>query len=362
MTWTRGFWADLPRPIVGLSPMDGVTDAVARRMARRCGRPDMTITEFVAVEGLVHGAVGLLDDFLYDDGAPGARPVVAQVYGADPAAFRQAAAIATALGFDGVDVNMGCPAASVAARGAGAALIKTPELAREIVRATRAGIDDWANGGRLERIVPHAKVRRVVAERAARFGDTTRRRIPVSVKTRVGYDEVEAERWVAELALEAPAAITFHGRTLRQLYAGRADWDAIGRAAEVVRGSGVLVLGNGDLADRADAVGRAASYRLDGALIGRATVGNPWVLSDRVASTAERLGAAIEHAEEFERQRWRRPFVAVRRHLYGYCRGFEGAVELRRRLMLAPNAAECRRLIEAALDALPTAAWELPAA
>ena len=361
MTWEKGFWADLPRPIVGLSPMDGVTDAVARRMALRHGRPDLTITEFVAVEGLTHGAVALLDDFRYD-AAPRTRPVVAQLYGVDPTAFRQAAAIAAALGFDGIDLNMGCPAASVAARGAGAALIKTPELARRIIRATRAGVDDWAEGGTLDRLVLHAKVRRAVAERARSFGDATRRRIPVSVKTRVGYDEIEAERWVGELGHEAPAAITLHGRTLRQMYAGQADWEAIGRAAEALRGSGVLVLGNGDLADRADAVGRAASYRLDGALIGRATVGNPWVLSDRVASTAERLGAAIEHAEEFERQRWRRPFVAVRRHLYGYCRGFEGAVELRRRLMLAPNAAECRRLIEAALDALPTAAWELPAA
>jgi tRNA-dihydrouridine synthase len=361
MSWTRGFWADLPRPIVALSPMDGITDAVARRMALRYGRPALTITEFVAVEGLTHGALILLDDFRYDT-AGRTRPVVAQLYGTEPNAFREAAAIAAALGFDGVDVNMGCPAATVAARGAGAALIRTPELAREIIRSTRAGIDDWASGGALEELVSHAKIRRAVAARALPFGDATRRRIPVSVKTRVGYDEVEAERWVAELALEAPAAITFHGRTLRQMYAGEANWDAIGRAAEAVRGSGVLVLGNGDLADLADATARAQGHGLDGALIGRATVGNPWALSGRAAGPVERLRAAIEHAEEFEQERLGRPFVAVRRHLHGYCRGFEGVGELRKQLMLAPTAADCRRLIEATLARLPSAAGEPRAA
>jgi tRNA-dihydrouridine synthase len=355
MSWPCGFWADLPRPIVALSPMDGITDAVARRMALRYGDPALTITEFVAVEGLTHGALILLDDFRYD--AVGrTRPVVAQLYGTEPSAFREAAAIAAALGFDGVDVNMGCPAASVAARGAGAALIRTPDLARRIIQATRAGIGDWANGGTLDELVSHAKVRRAVAARALPFGDTTRRRIPVSVKTRVGYDQVEAERWVAELALEQPAAITFHGRTLRQMYAGEANWDAIGRAAETIRGSGILVLGNGDLADRGDALARVASHNLDGALIGRATVGNPWALAGRTAGTVERLRAAIEHAEEFERERLGRPFVAVRRHLHGYCRGFEGVGELRKQLMLAPTAADCRRLIEAALTRLPSSA------
>jgi tRNA-dihydrouridine synthase B len=341
MSWPKGFWAELTKPIVGLSPMDGITDAAARRIAVRHGRPDLTITEFVAVEGLTHGAVALLEDFRYD---PGHRPVVAQLYGVEPQAFREAAAIACALGFDGIDVNMGCPAASVAARGAGAALIRTPDLAREIVRAVRAGIDDWANGGTLEELVSHAKVRRTVAARV--ISDDTRHRIPVSVKTRVGFDEVIAERWVGELALEAPAAITLHGRTLKQMYSGQANWDAIGRAAETLRGSGILVLGNGDLSDRADAMARVRGYGLDGALIGRATVGNPWVLSGRVASIEERLRVAIEHAEEFERSGWHRPFVAVRRHLHGYCKGFEGAGELRKGLMTAPTAADCRRLIE----------------
>ena len=347
----RGFWADLPRPIVGLSPMDGVTDAVARSMAARHGRPDLTITEFVAVEGLTHGAVALLEDLRYDARE---RPVVAQVYGVEPAAFREVAAIAGALGFDAIDVNMGCPASSVARRGAGAALIQTPDRAREIIRAVRAGIADWANGGSLDELVGHRKVRRVVKERAARLGDATRRVIPVSVKTRIGFDDVVVERWVGELAREEPVAITLHGRTLKQLYSGEADWDAIGRAAEALRGSGILVLGNGDLRDRPAAIERARAYGLDGALIGRATIGNPWALAGVVADTRTRLVAAIEHAELFERVFPERPFVAARKHLHGYARGFDGAGELRKGLMLAPNAAACRALIERVL--LPLAA------
>src|SRR2546428_3204969 len=219
----RGCWADLPRPIVGLSPMDGVTDAVARSMAVRYGRPDLTITEFVAVEGLTHGAVALLEDLRYDEGE---RPVVAQLYGVDPAAFREAAAIATALGFDAIDVNMGCPASSVARRGAGAALIQTPDHARAIIRAVRAGIADWADGRSLDELVSHRKVRRVVKERAVRFGEASRRVLPVSVKTRFRYAEVVGARWHRELAREEPVAITLHGRTLKQMYSGSADWDA----------------------------------------------------------------------------------------------------------------------------------------
>jgi nifR3 family TIM-barrel protein len=332
--------------------MDGVTDAVARQMAVRHGRPSLTVTEFVAVEGLTHGAVALLEDLRYDESA---RPVVAQLYGVDPAAFREAAAIATALGFDGIDVNMGCPACTVARRGAGAALIQTPQRAQEIVRAVRAGVQDWADGGSLDRLVTHAKVRRVVKARATRFGDTTRRLIPVSIKTRIGYDHVEVERWVSELAEVEPVTLTLHGRTLKQMYSGSADWDAIGRAAHVLRGSGTLVLGNGDLPDRATAERRAEQYGLDGGLIGRATIGNPWALASVTADTPTRLRAAIEHAELFEATyQGSRPFVAARKHLHGYCRGFDGASELRKALMIAPSAADCRRLIERIL--LPMAA------
>ena len=343
----RGFWGQTAGPVVALSPMDGLTDAAARCIALRHGKPDFTVTEFVAVEGLTHGGIALLDDFLHEASD---RPVVAQLYGIEPAAFREAAAIATALGFDGVDINMGCPAATVARRGAGAALIRTPDLAKEIVRATRAGIDDWANGGSLDRLVSHNRIRRMVRARCEPYLESSRRRIPVSVKTRIGFDNICVEQWASHLSEAEPIAITFHGRTLKQLYGGSARWDAIGRAADTLRGSGILVLGNGDIEDRNHALSLITEYGLDGAMIGRATVGNPWVLRSETVSTALRLRTAMEHAELFEHIFPNRPYMAVRKHLHGYCRGFDGASNLRKELMLSPSAAHSRRMIERILE------------
>ncbi|MBM4417825.1 MAG: tRNA-dihydrouridine synthase [Chloroflexi bacterium] len=344
---SRGFWLALPRPIVALSPMDGVTDVVARAIALRHGQPDLTITEFVSVEGLVRGAIALLEDLRF---IPSDRPVIAQLYGTDPSAYRVCATIACALGFDGIDINMGCPALTVANRGAGAALIRNPDLARRIIASVREGIDDWGLGKSLARTVDHPRLRRAIAERVART--ETRGRtgaIPVSVKTRIGFDSIEAERWVADLAAAEPAAITLHGRTLKQMYSGTANWDAIGRAAEHLRGSGIVVLGNGDVADRREALARCRDYGVDGVLIGRATIGNPWAFLGQEATVAQRLRVAIEHAELFATAHASRPFMAVRRHLHGYARGFAGASELRRQLMLAPDATRARDLLEGAL-------------
>ena len=134
---TTNFWQDLPRPIVGLAPMDGVTDAACRFIMATLGHPAVIVSEFTAVDGLNAGAERLLDDFYYH---PIERPVVAQVFGAIPENFVQAAAIAAALGFDGLDINMGCPVKNVAERGAGAALIRHPERALAIIAAAREGI------------------------------------------------------------------------------------------------------------------------------------------------------------------------------------------------------------------------------
>jgi tRNA-dihydrouridine synthase len=168
----------------------------------------------------------------------------------------------------------------------------------------------------------------------------------VSVKTRIGYDVDVAESWMGELARCAPVAVTLHGRTLAQLYGGQADWAAIGRAARVARAEGIIALGNGDLPDRATAEARVREFDLDGALIGRATVGNPWVLGGLSTASIARLRVAIEHSEWFESALPDRQFMALRKHLHGYCRGFEGAGELRNRLMRAPNAPACRDLID----------------
>ena len=137
------FWQKIDKPIIGLSPMDGVTDASFRFITAKHGGPDVTFTEFVNVEAAFHAPHTLMRDLMYSEIE---RPVVAQIYGHTPELFYKVAHIVCALGFDGLDINMGCPAKKVAAKGSGAALIRTPELARAIIQSARQGIQDWRDG------------------------------------------------------------------------------------------------------------------------------------------------------------------------------------------------------------------------
>jgi tRNA-dihydrouridine synthase B len=340
----RGFWAELSHPIIGLSPMDGVTDAAFRFMVAKYGKPAVIMTEFTAAEGIRAGAERLLTDFLYDESE---RPVVAQVFGSDPDAFRIAAAVAAALGFDGVDINMGCPAKNVAERGAGASLIRDPERAKAIIRATKEGIHQWVNGATLNEIgVPESILHPVEARRVMlpqRYQE--RRPLPVSVKTRIGYDEIVVTDWVQHLLEESPAAITLHGRTLKQLYTGSANWEAIGQAAAVIQQTQTLVLGNGDVTSVADARLKCAQHKLHGALIGRASFGNPWIFAEHEASLDERLAAAVEHSRYLNTLFEGKAFIRMRKHLLDYTKGFEGARELRQQLMKVTTLAEVESIL-----------------
>jgi hypothetical protein len=141
------FWRTLPRPIIGLSPMDGVTDAPFRAIVALQGKPDVTFTEFTHVHDVCRGPEMLLETLIYSEAE---RPMVAQLYGKDPDLFYRAAHAVCELGFDGVDINMGCPSKNVASSGSGAGLIRTPDLAQAIIQATRRGIEDWAGGQTLE--------------------------------------------------------------------------------------------------------------------------------------------------------------------------------------------------------------------
>jgi tRNA-dihydrouridine synthase len=175
--------------------------------------------------------------------------------------------------------------------------------------------------------------------------------LPVSVKTRLGYDDVVIDSWIDALLDTEPAAISIHGRTLAQRYRGEADWDAIARAAERVRRTRTLVLGNGDLRSPADAVRRIRQTGVHGALIGRAAMGNPWIFRAADAMRAacadparpapeppdvdasERWAVAREHAAVFDAIRGRVPFVVIRKHLGWYVRGPHDRPGLRARLM-----------------------------
>ncbi len=363
------FWQSLERPVIGLSPMDGVTDAAFRLTVTLQGKPDVSFTEFTHVHDVCRGPEFLLDSLLYDEAE---RPIVAQLYGKNPDLFYQAAHVVCELGFDGLDVNMGCPSRNVASSGSGAGLIRTPELAQAILEATRQGIADWAGGQSLEAagIKPaRAEMIRRMSRRDGGVAATGRRVIPLSVKTRIGYDEVIVERWVEWLLRVSPAAISLHGRTLQQMYRGASDWQAIARAVTVARGSGTLLFGNGDVQSLRDVVRRVRETGVDGVLVGRAIQGAPWFFAQkrearRAVATPEaagpqpddrsleaRFAVMLDHARLFERRWGPSQFRRMRKHLGWYCKGFPHAAALRARMFQVSSLAE----VQAAIDSYRTA-------
>lgn len=348
------FWHDLPRPIIGLAPMNGITDHPFRHIQKKYGKPMLLVTEFTSVERLCYGDRALLEDLLFDESQ---RPIIAQIFGQTPDLFRRMAVMLCQLGFDGIDINMGCPTQGVVSRGSGAALIERPQLACEIVRATKAGVEDWRNGAtvRDDRGIPLPIVKQVEA-RHAQLPPIyqARRAIPVSVKTRIGYAVAQVPDWIPRLLESEPVAVTIHGRTLHQAYAGLADWDQIACAAEIARTSRTIILGNGDIQSMEDAHRRIAAYGVDGALIGRASYGNPFLFQqpgDQEALAADKYGQlriALEHARLFEEcisQGVRNRFLPMRKHLAWYVRNLPGAAGLRRELIHTSSLAEVQAIL-----------------
>ena len=337
------FWQNIPRPIIGLSPMDGVTDASFRFVTAKHGHPDVILTEFVNIQSALYAPEMLLRDFTYSEIE---RPVVAQIYGKTPELFYKVAHIVGELGFDGLDINMGCPARKVAAAGCGAALIRQPELARAIIRATRQGLQDWYDGQSLKELgirpgaiaaFNAANRRRAGVYAIAAIAD--RRLLPVSIKTRLGYDRIVVKEWISTLLEERPAAITLHGRTLQQGYKGSADWEAIAQAAGIVKGSGTLLLGNGDLQDMPDVYRRVRESQVDGVLIGQAARGNPWLFAGKEQ-------VKLEHSRHYENVVQNRCFDGMRSHLLRYCRDLHGAAELRPQVVRVSSARDVEVVLE----------------
>lgn len=350
-----GFWKELARPIIGLSPMDGVTDHPFRHITKKYGKPAVLYTEFATVEGFCRGVSRPLMDFLYDETQ---RPIVGQIYGTTPEFFRQTAIALCQMGFDGVDINMGCPAKSVANSGAGAGLIQTPKLAQEIMKATMQGVEDWQNGQTV-RDCPDLtdEICTVIEERhrklPAQYQARTRE-IPVSVKTRIGYDKPVLEMWIPNLLEMEPAALALHGRTLRQGYSGFASWEHIAQAAEIVHssGTGTVILGNGDVPTLARAHEVIEQHKVDGVLIGRASFGNPWLFTGKLeeeVTLQERIDLAIEHSHLYESvyqndERYR--FLPMRKNLAWYIKGFPNASEFRSALVRSESAVEVEQILK----------------
>lgn len=369
------FWDTLQQPIIALAPMDGVTDAPCRTMHGLYGRPDVVLTEFTNVEGLWRGSDRIYRDFLY---TPAERPVVAQIFGSQPEYFYKAAHVVCELGFDGLDINMGCPAKTIANRGGGAGLIRIPDTAKAIIRAAQQGVRDWSNGQTLEDLEMHPerirRIRQMNEERVRVWGDNARverHLLPVSVKTRLGYDSIVITDWVQQLLELEPHVISIHGRTLAQHYKGEANWEAIAAAAEIVRKTDTLILGNGDIHNLYQAAQRIRTTGVHGVLIGRASFGNPWLFRDRAQlkkllnaginptiedlseaapTREERLLMALEHARVHAKLKGEDHFIELRKHMGWYLGHFHGAKRVRNELVRITSLADVERIIMAALE------------
>lgn len=304
---------------LGLSPMDGVTDAAMRYITAKYGQPKYLFTEFVSVDAL-HFAVGERREKLLKTLIK-ARDVdklvkwpleIAQIFGHNPEYFKEAAELIESLGFDGIDINMGCPAHKVEEQGSGAGLIRTPERAKEIVKAVKSAT-----------------------------------KLPVSVKTRIGVNANIVEQWMEQLMEVVPVHITVHGRTLKQMYMGQADWVAIAKAAEVVHKHNGVIFGNGDVANIKQAKEYIDKYKVDGVLIGRAAEGNPFVFkTDELPSWEILQKVMLEHAQIYEQIFGPGYFMPMRKHLAWYCKGFPGAVELRMKLMQTNSTEEVKMVVK----------------
>jgi len=265
---------------------------------------------------------------------------------------------------------MGCPSRSVASSGSGAGLIRTPELAHRLMQAARRGIADWTAGQTLRKAgLKPSRIEQVRGMNLARSGNEapSRRTIPLSVKTRLGYDRVVIEDWVGHLLAEQPAVISVHGRTLEQMYRGEADWTAIERAARLVQGTDTLLFGNGDVQSLAGVVRRVRETGVHGVLVGRGVLGNPWFFRKKeMARTASQTGAGfcaldeltddrdlagrfqvmLAHARRFEALAGRHRFPRMRKHLGWYCKGFPHAAAMRAKMVRASSSDDVERIVE----------------
>lgn len=316
--------------IVGLSPMDGITDEPFRLVQTKIAKPDVTFTEFASAEGLTRGGVKLYDILLYKTEE---RPIIGQLFGKDPEGFYKAALVLCHLGFDGVDVNMGCPAKTVTQNGSGAALINQPELASKIIKSVQKAVSDWLeNKITIKDIGLNLKTLKVIERNLKYTGLKSDREkiIPtISVKTRLGVDKPTVESWFPHLLSHDLDFITLHGRTLKQGYSGIADWDNIALAVKLAKDTKTLIWGNGDIQSKSQALEMAKKNGVSGVLIGRAAMGNPWVFTNYTALPQERFSAMLLHAQTYSDVFPKRCFDSLRKHFLLYTSGLTNAKHLR---------------------------------
>lgn len=306
------FWEELKKPIMILAPMDGVTDTVFRQIVCSVGRPDVLFTEFVPVDAILSPVQEkVLEKSLRFSETE--RPIVAQIWGTDPEKFYQVAKLLKKLGFDGIDINMGCPDHSTIKKGACAALIKNPKLAQEIIFNTIKGSEG----------------------------------LPVSVKTRIGFGSIDTEKWV-EVLLKTPiAALTLHLRTVAEMSKVPAHWEEIKKAVAIrdKLKSKTLILGNGDIKSLIEAQNKCKQYGIDGVMVGRGIFENVWFFNKSIAITkvtpSQKITLLIKHLELFKKTFGnQRHFELMKKFVKCYINNFKNSSKARESLMQTKKLAE----------------------
>lgn len=310
----KSIWQDLPRPFFALAPMEDVTDHVFRRVINKAAAPDLYFSEFANATGWVHAG----------DKATGGRliqhkdesyPIIAQIWGSIPEDIEKLALHCKKLGFKGIDINMGCPVKHAVKGGGGSAMIRTPELAGEIIQAAKqAGL-------------------------------------PVSVKTRLGYTHIdEWKEWLGFLLQQDTAALTVHLRTRKEMSKVPAHWEIMSDIKKLRDDIApqTLLIGNGDVEDRSSAMARVQESGIDGVMIGRGVFTNIFAFEHepREHEKAELMEMLEYHLELFETENLvNRPYETMKRFFKVYVRDFEGAHELRNQLMQSSSVEEARSVL-----------------
>lgn len=340
MNPVRGFWQKLidekvsqGETLTVLAPMADVTDIAFRtmiakysRMGKVGGGPDVIWTEFVSANGLCSpGREVLKRDLEFNDSE---RPIVAQLFTAEPDKMREAAKLCRELGFDGIDINMGCPDKSIEKQKAGAAHMRDWRNAQKVIRAAQEGAGD----------------------------------IPVSVKTRIGFNKVEFKEWLPKILECNVPVLTVHLRTRKEMSKVPAHWelmhDVVNLVREItgeVKDGGTLVIGNGDVMSVKDGKEKVRDTGAHGVMIGRGVFGTPWLFDQEAyeigKTTEERLKILIEHTKLFEEKLGDiKNFAIMKKHYKAYVHGFDGAKELRVELMECVNSDEIEKKIQIFLE------------
>jgi nifR3 family TIM-barrel protein len=279
------------------------------------GGPDVFWTEFVSADGLMSsGREVFRHDLSFTEVE---RLIVAQLFGSHPDKMEGAARLCAEMGFDGIDINMGCPDKSIEKQGAGACMMKNPESAKEIIRAAKRGAPN----------------------------------LPISVKTRIGYNKHEIDTWIPALLGEDIAVLTLHCRTRKEMSKVPARWEHVKEVVELRNklGSKTLIIGNGDVKNLADAKQKVMETGCDGVMLGRAIFGNPWLFDqDRgEIPLEEKLQVMVEHTKLYEELLGGiKSFAIMKKHYKAYVNNFPGATELREKLMACENAKDIESTVQ----------------